>query len=86
MATRLKPFFHALSMKQIERRHITFKQARENYRQPDWCQEPIALEPLGCWGLTGGYVHEKGEAYCRSCESYRRANDAERTKAKRRKG
>lgn len=38
-----------------------------DYRQPDWCQHPNAVQGmLGCWSLWHGMV--TGRDYCRTCE------------------
>jgi hypothetical protein len=56
--------------------HMTYGEFVKQYKQPDWCMYPEALEgSLGCWSLIGGYVHS--ETFCLTCDCYRKekAND-----------
>ena len=48
---------------------MTFAQAAEEHPQPEWCNYPDAISPLGCWSLTGGKV--TGIDYCKDCECLR---------------
>lgn len=64
--------FHELT--DIERAEIaangmTWKQAAEEHPQPEWCDYPDAVSPLGCWSLISGMV--TGRDYCKDCEFLR---------------
>ncbi len=64
-------FFHELTeaeFKALCDKKITYRRLAKDYPQPTWCSYPDALEPLGCWSLTGFMV--TGEAYCRRCDCY----------------
>ena len=45
---------------------------QDRYYPPAWCRLSPAehLCAGGCWGITYGQVAEKGESYCRTCDSY----------------
>jgi hypothetical protein len=41
----------------------------KRYHQPDWCNYPDALHPLGCWGLLAApWKHRKDHGGCWGCE------------------
>ena len=65
-------YFHELTpdeFKELQKTHMTWGECAEKYPKPEWCAEPIAVDPLGCWSLIGHYV--TGEEYCKKCECYR---------------
>ena len=70
----LKPFrLLAIRNKMIKKTKIINKLKRLDYEIPSWCR--MSLESHadgigGCWGISYGYVREKGEAYCKKCEYY----------------
>lgn len=67
----LKPF-HLLSdeeWKALNDAGTTWEQLNEEYAQPEWCDYPNALCPLGCWSLI--YRMVKDEDYCKNCDCYK---------------
>jgi hypothetical protein len=51
----------------------TWGHVLENYKQPDWCEYPEALNGIwGCWSLTDnspdGLRTKISEQYCSTCE------------------
>ena len=48
---------------------MTWGDLNEIYKQPDWCNYPDALDPMGCWGLV--YRHCRDENYCKDCDGYK---------------
>ncbi|HQD65163.1 MAG TPA: hypothetical protein PLJ16_08040 [Casimicrobium huifangae] len=48
---------------------MTFGQVAAEHPQPEWCDYPDAVSPLGCWSLTGGMV--PGIEYCKNCDCLR---------------
>lgn len=65
-------FFHELT--EAERNALaasgmTYAQAAVDHPQPEWCDYPDAVSPLGCWSLTGGMV--TGIGYCQHCDCLR---------------
>lgn len=68
-----RPLFHRITKKERERlirRHATWGEIMERYRQPDWCSYPEALAGIaGCWSLVQGLVRSR--KICRDCELYR---------------
>ncbi len=55
-----KRYFHEQSYEQMK--HLTFNAVKRWFSQPDWCNYPNALDSLGCWGLTFGYVVPKAKS------------------------
>ncbi len=49
-------------------KRLSFNAVKRWFEQPDWCNYPNALDSLGCWGLTFGYVSAQGKEYCINCE------------------
>ncbi len=63
--------FHELTDSERDKlfkNEMTCAKLAEDYPQPDWCEYPDAVSPLGCWGLIFGHVHDKGKEYCSVCE------------------
>jgi hypothetical protein len=63
-------YFHELSLTEYEAtKNLFVAEVMHQYKQPDWCEYPGALEGvMGCWSLVGGMV--KDEEFCRSCEMH----------------
>ena len=70
-----KPFFHELPQSVIDqmvKEHKTFQYIMDNYRQPEWCKYPDALNGnMGCWSLT---LHRTkiSREFCKDCDCYRK--------------
>lgn len=67
-----KPYFHEITDAQWEQMKLdgkTWGDMQRDYLQPDWCQYPEAIDPLGCWSLTGRFV--KDEEFCRTCNLHK---------------
>jgi hypothetical protein len=48
----------------------TWADIKKEYKQPDWCDYPEALDGImGCWSLTGRKV--KKQSYCIGCPEYK---------------
>lgn len=50
---------------------------------PAWCRMPTREHEHhlgGCWGISNGFVREKGEGYCRSCEYHAEKAEAGATR------
>ena len=64
-----KKYFHELSdseWEDLQKTKMTWDDLNKFYKQPDWCNYPDALNPLGCWGLI--YRHCRSEQYCSKCD------------------
>ena len=44
---------------------------RKQYKQPDWCTYPDAIDGLGCWSLTGVNRREISSGFCKNCECFK---------------
>ncbi len=63
-------YFHELSEAEIEKlQGIKFEELRSQYKQPDWCNYPEAIDFLGCWSLVYGLVED--EDFCKGCDCYK---------------
>lgn len=66
-----KPF-HKLSEAEFEalmEGGATWEQVAKEHPQPEWCDYPDAVSPLGCWSLIGRMV--TGKRYCKGCDCLR---------------
>lgn len=62
-------------LKYFKKKKIIRKLRKLNYEIPVWCRmnlEAHADGMGGCWGISGGFIKEMGEKYCKGCEYYRR--------------
>ncbi len=60
---------HQLTKREYKRTikaQLTWGEYAKRYPQPEWCNYPNAVSPLGCWSLIAGYVRHRG--YCKGCE------------------
>jgi len=80
-------YWHELSrehqqeiLKQAAKEYKTVGWFTKNYKQPDWCTYPDAMDPkFGCWSLVGNWEEELGfkspekidRSFCDGCEYYR---------------
>ena len=70
-----KPVFFADAVSETQWRFRqlrgdTWADVQRDYKQPDWCRYPDALDgPMGCWSLVGRMV--TGEDYCRDCDCHK---------------
>jgi len=72
--------FHELSQDEIntlisEKRTIGY--VMDNYKQPDWCAYPNALNGhMGCWSLMDlgkdGTRTKISESFCANCDSFKK--------------
>ena len=68
-------YFHELKEAEFEYildlfPYLTCREFAGLFSQPEWCEYPDAVSPLGCWSLTGFMV--TGEEYCKGCECKKR--------------
>ena len=71
----MKRYWHELSKEEqkelIFKKNLTVEELMKNFKQPDWCFYPEALNGLmGCWALLFGYV--QSEEDCKDCDCYKR--------------
>lgn len=72
----MKPYFHVLSKKQLQRlidEEKTWGDIMRDYAQPFWCKYTDALEgTMGCWTLTNLSKSNLNieDKHCKSCDSY----------------
>jgi hypothetical protein len=74
----MKKYFHELEQSEIntliaEKKTIGY--ILENYKQPDWCTYPNALEGnMGCWSLMNllkeGMRTKISKDFCKNCERF----------------
>lgn len=68
-----KPFFHELPQSTIDqmiKEGKLFQYVMDNYRQPEWCKHPNALDgKIGCWALIG-LRNEISRNFCKKCDCY----------------
>lgn len=72
MTEKIRKLFHLVTPEEWQTlcdTNYTWDQLNEEYSQPEWCDYPHALSPLGCWSLTSLYV--TGEDYCKDCDCYK---------------
>jgi hypothetical protein len=75
-----RPYFHELTPEQIEtllKGKCTWGNLAKNYRQPEWCNYPDALEGImGCWSLIDmtkdGYRTKISREYCKDCPEFKK--------------
>lgn len=68
-------YWHELSQEKIDElisKKVTLKYVMDNYKQPDWCNYPNALEGvMGCWSLTDnrkdGLRTKISKQFCSNC-------------------
>lgn len=64
------PLFHeidALQFSAMKALGMSFGELVKNYRQPEWCAYPGALEGLsGCWSLVYRHIRCRGD--CGDCD------------------
>lgn len=73
-----KKFFHELDQEEIDKiveDDNTIEYVLANFKQPDWCSYPNALEgTMGCWSLmdfkSGGLRTKISKEYCSSCDEF----------------
>lgn len=67
--------FHELTaaeLDELKSSGATWEQAAKEHPQPEWCEYPDAVSPMGCWSLISGNV--TGIDYCAECDCLR-SND-----------
>jgi len=68
-------YFHELQEEErqaIFDKKTTVGEVVEQYKQPDWCTYPNALQgAMGCWSLLMGNVATEGETFCKTCDCHR---------------
>lgn len=68
-----KPFFHELPQSTIDQMikdGKTLQYVMDNYRQPEWCKYPNALnDKMGCWSLVCMRTDISRE-FCEDCDCY----------------
>ena len=63
-----KKYFHELTNEEFKEA-IKKKMVYEDFKQPDWCHYPFALNwEMGCWSLTERQI--KKEEDCKDCDCY----------------
>jgi hypothetical protein len=72
-----KPYWHMAADKELEQlitESTSINFIKENYRQPDWCEMPDALDfTWGCWTLSDLKLRKTiCKKFCSSCECYKR--------------
>ena len=69
----MNKYFHELTEEEYEalkNSGATWADVMANYKQPDWCDYPDALEGvMGCWSLI--YRKPVSETYCKDCECFK---------------
>lgn len=70
-------YFHKLTDEEyleLANGNTTIRQLLDNYKQPDWCGYPEALNPfLGCDYLTDRFLRsEISRGFCQHCPCYER--------------
>lgn len=71
-------YWHELTQKEVEiliESKVTYRYLLDNYKQPDWCNYPNALEgALGCWSLMdatpNGLRTKISLEFCKNCELF----------------
>lgn len=74
-----KKFWHEVPQEEIDKLiedHKTIGYVMENYKQPDWCTYPNALEgQMGCWSLMNldkdGTRTMISHKFCKNCDCYK---------------
>ena len=74
----MKKYFHELEQSEIDTliaEKKTIGYIHENYKQPDWCNYPNALEGnMGCWSLMNllkeGMRTKISKDFCKNCERF----------------
>jgi len=69
-----KKYWHELTDDEVNslyEEHCTWGDIMENYKQPDWCNYPNALEgQCGCWSLLDKDFRKKISLdFCENCDS-----------------
>ena len=73
-----KKYFHELKQKEVEqliKDKRTNAYVVQNFKQPDWCNYPEALNGImGCWSLCdsskGGLRTKISKEFCKGCECF----------------
>lgn len=64
---------HLEQTEQLDESEMIDKLLEYGYVIPRWCTMAV-IEHCdgvgGCWGISGGYVKQEGEDYCKACEYY----------------
>ena len=62
-------YFHELTNEEFKEA-IKKKMVYEDFKKPDWCYYPNALNwEMGCWSLTERLIKSKED--CKNCDSCR---------------
>lgn len=57
---------------------VTWRDIADCFQRPSWCRLHEALDPMGCWSLTGRHVHSEADCKpCEDCTSYEAPTDKE---------
>jgi len=65
-------YYHELTDEEIAQidGNTLCSELRKQYKQPDWCNYPDAIDALGCWSLTGSNRKLISREYCKDCECF----------------
>jgi len=73
-----RSYFHEISQEEVDKliadkRGVGY--VMENYKQPDWCKYPNALEgQMGCWSLMDlskdGLRTKISKDFCKGCDCF----------------
>lgn len=67
----MKKYFHELTDKEFKAA-IDKKMRYSDFKQPDWCSYPYALNWIGgCWSLTERKIHCKAD--CENCDAFKKS-------------
>lgn len=71
-------YYHELPQSEIEKLIVdkkTYQFIIDNYKQPDWCKYPEALNgSKGCWSLVDYSLRTKiSKEFCKNCDMFKNA-------------